>query len=82
MALFRRSGARRRLSEDVCLADAMDGISHTSIDSGNSHEFPHVQGANDTHDSRSKYSSYFYQFLQITNYEDKFIPKYFSTLYT
>lgn len=38
VALFRRAGVRRRVSDDsVSLADAADVISHTSLDSGSSH---------------------------------------------
>ncbi|XP_023718394.1 DENN domain-containing protein Crag isoform X4 [Cryptotermes secundus] len=39
VALFRRAGVRRRVSDDsVSLADATDVISHTSLDSGSSHQ--------------------------------------------
>lgn len=39
VALFRRAGVRRRVSDDsVSLVDATDVISHTSLDSGSSHQ--------------------------------------------
>lgn len=39
VALFRRAGVRRRISDDsVSLVDATDVISHTSLDSGSSHQ--------------------------------------------
>ncbi|XP_047003127.1 DENN domain-containing protein Crag isoform X1 [Schistocerca americana] len=56
VALFRRSGARRRLSEDaVSFADAMDGLSHTSVDSGNSHEYAQVPPSSDLSEVKSKH---------------------------
>jgi hypothetical protein len=43
VALFRRAGVRRRVSDDsMSLVDATDVISHTSLDSGSSHQ----EGAN------------------------------------
>ncbi|XP_068081493.1 DENN domain-containing protein Crag isoform X2 [Anabrus simplex] len=54
-ALFRRSGIRRRMSEDAnSLADAADGVSHTSVDSGNSHESSTIPGSNESADARAK----------------------------
>lgn len=39
VALFRHAGVRRRVSDDsVSLVDATDVISHTSLDSGSSHQ--------------------------------------------
>jgi hypothetical protein len=38
-ALFRRAGVQRRVSDDsVSVMDAADVISHTSLDSGSSHQ--------------------------------------------
>jgi hypothetical protein len=39
VGLFRRAGVRRRVSDDsMSLVDAADVISHTSLDSGSSHQ--------------------------------------------